>query len=523
MERIAELILKFRIPILIGILILTILALPFIPTLEMKEDETTWFPANDSILTIYRNFKDSFEAGEFVIIAYSWKNPFSPEEVQYLTDLSDALSQIPNIREVISLANVADIIGIAEGLEVKNLLPAENNNSLDITVTKSRIKQNPFIYGILISRDFNTVAIMLIQERNTDKSRSSSESNRAINDSIYNLIKEETVRTGYHFHTGGQMITDTEISSLMQRDIQTFFPLSMLISAIFLILIFRNAVSIIFPLLTVFIALIWVIGLKGFLNSPITPVSTTLFALITIIGLANSIHLISQFRIEYGTTGGKRQAVIAALKKAGSPCFFTSLTTAVGFGSLITSPIPAIYDLGIFAAFGIMVSFLLSILLIPISLLWLQPGSLVSFQREPAAVNSLLTKIADIVEHQRWSVILVFSVITILMAAGIPRIQLEGSMVEYLKPKTRLYQDTRFLDNQLSGVSTTEITISGPEDTFKNPKVLAEIEAFQKELAAVPQVSISYSMVDYLKMINRALNGDNPAFYTIPETPEGVA
>jgi len=523
MEWIAQLILKFRILILVGIFILTLLALPFIPALEMKEDETTWFPENDSILTIYRDFKDSFEASEFVIIAYSWKIPFAPEEVQYLTDLSDALSQIPNIREVISLASVEDIIGTAEGLEVKNLLPAEKGNSLDIAAIKSRIKHNPFIYGNLISRDFNTVAIMLMQERNTDKSRSLSEYNRLINNSINNILKKEAGRTGYHFHIGGQMITDTEISFLMQRDIKIFFPLSMLISAIFLILIFRNVISIIFPLLTVFIALVWVIGLKGLLNSPITPVSTTLFALITIIGLANSIHLISQFRIEYSTLRKKHQAVIAALKKAGSPCFFTSLTTAVGFGSLITSPIPAIFDLGVFAAFGIMVSFLLSFVLIPISLLWLQPGSLTSLQKEPAAVKYLLTKIADINEHHRLSVILIFAGITVLMAAGIPRIQIEGSMVEYLKPETRLYQDTRFLDNQLSGVSATEITISGSEDTFKNPEVLAAIEAFQTELAAVPRVSISYSMVDYLKMINRALNNDDPVFYTIPETSEGVA
>jgi predicted RND superfamily exporter protein len=523
MERISQWIIKFRIPILIGIVILTILALPFIPTLEMKEDETTWFPANDSILTIYRNFKDSFEASEFVIIAYSWKNPFSPEEVQYLTELSDTLSQLPNIREVISLANVEDIVGTVEGLEIKKIFPAGEENPIDIAAIKSRIKQNPFIYGNLISRDFNTVAIMLIQESNKDKLKSSNEYNHVIKDSINNILKKEAERTGYRFHLGGQMITDDEVDSLMQRDIQTFFPLSMLISAIFLVLIFRNVISIISPLLTVFISLVWVIGLKGYLNSPITPVSTTLFALITIIGLANSIHLISQFRIEYANLGDKHQAVIAALKRAGSPCFFTSLTTAVGFGSLITSPIPAIYDLGIFAAFGIMVSFLLSILLIPISLLWLRPGSLTSFQRESAAVKHLLAKIANINEHYRWPLIFLFAAITIFMATGIPRIQIEGSLIEYLKHKTLLYQDTRFLDNQLSGVSNTEIILSGTEDTFKNPEILAEIESLQAQLAAVPQVSISYSMVDYLKMINRALNGDDPAFYTVPETQEGVA
>jgi predicted RND superfamily exporter protein len=523
MERISQLIIKARMPILIGIIVLTVLALPFIPALEMKEDESTWFPANDTNLTIYQDFKNNFEASRFIVVAYAWNDPFSPQEIQYLTDLTDTLSQIPDISEAISLANVEDIIGIPEGLEIKNLLPAAKGISIDIAAIKSRIKQNPFVYGNLISRDFNTVAIMLIQANNTAEHQSSSEFKQEINDSIYNVLQKETERTGHRFHVGGQMITDSEITSLMQLDIKTFFPLSLLISAIFLLIIFRNAVSIISPLVTVFISLIWVMGLKGFVNSPITPVSTTLFALITIIGLANSIHLISQFRIEYDNLRDKQQAIIAALKIAGSPCFFTSLTTAVGFGSLITSPIPAIYDLGIYAAIGIMSSFLLSILIIPISLLWLKPGSLVSFQRDPAAVRQLLTKIADINEHYRWLVILIFSVITVLMAAGISRIQIEGSMIEYLKPKTRLYQDTRFLDNRLSGVSTSEIIINGAEDTFKNPKVLATIAALQTQLATVPQVSISYSMVDYLKMINRALNGDDPAFYTVPETQEGVA
>lgn len=84
---------------------------------------------------------------------------------------------------------------------------------------------------------------------------------------------------------------------------------------------------------------------KGYVDSPITPVSTTRFALVTIIGLANSVHLISQFQIEFNIFQDKKAAIIASLKNAGAPCFFTSLTTAIGFGSLVTSSIPSIYNL----------------------------------------------------------------------------------------------------------------------------------------------------------------------------------
>jgi predicted RND superfamily exporter protein len=307
----------------------------------------------------------------------------------------------------------------------------------------------------------------------------------------------------------------------MDKDISLFFPLSMLISALFLWLIFRNISSIVFPLLTVGFALIWVLGLKGSLNSPITPVSTTLFALITIIGLANSIHLISQFRLEFNGTTDKTAAIVASFQKAGNPCFFTSLTTAIGFGSLITSPIPGIANLGLFAALGIMGAFFLSMILIPLGLLWFTPPTRKNTPTMP--LNTFLNTIADINERHRWLIIAIFGSILIFMALGIPRIRIEGSMLEYLKRGTTLYQDTKYLDRHLSGVSTTEIILNGEADCFKNPALLTEIETFQKRLLAHPQVSVSYSVVDYLKMIYRSLNSDDKAFYRVPETPAAIA
>ncbi|MFH2048969.1 MAG: MMPL family transporter, partial [bacterium] len=439
--------------------------------------------------------------------------------INYLQHLTDSLAQLPHIREAISLTTVENIVGTDYGLEINYLF----DKNLSVSELENRIQRNPFIYGTLVSRDFQTVAIMLILERNNDKNKSLGEYNREIDTGIRDLLLRETAHTGRQFHLGGELITDAAINELMDQDISLFFPLSMLISAIFLWIIFRNLSSILFPLLTVFIALVWVLGLKGYVGSPITPVSTTLFALITIIGLANSVHLISQFRLEINTLQDKKAAIIASLTKAGAPCFFTSLTTAIGFGSLITSPIPGINNLGIFAAIGIMSSFILSIILIPIGLLWLTPKYTKTVFKKSTIVDNCLNKIADINEKHRVIVIAAFTTIIIFMALGIPRIRIEGSMIEYLKHSTRLYQDTQYLDQHLSGVSSTEIIIHGDTDSFKNPELLRDIEALQKRLALHPQVSVSYSVVDHLKLIYRSLNSEDESFYRIPETKEAVA
>ncbi len=156
---------------------------------------------------------------------------------------------------------------------------------------------------------------------------------------------------------------------MMDNDIQKFFPLSMLITAIILMLIFKNLYAVLFPLITVFLSLLWTMGLKVIVGSPITPVSTTLFALITVIGIANSIHLISHFRIESSAHRNRKSAMLKTYQAAGKPCLLTSATTAAGFGSLSISHIPAIRELGIFAAFGIMTAFILSMIIIPSVLL----------------------------------------------------------------------------------------------------------------------------------------------------------
>jgi len=519
MKLIAQLILRFRIPLLLIIVLLTAFFLRYIPRMEMRDDASTWFSEDDSTLIQYREFQDTFEESQFVIVAYTWPRPFADDEIRYLARLTDSLALRPHIRKVISLTNVENIVGTDYGLEIGSLF----DGTPGVADVKKRIRRNPFIYGNLISRDFQTVALVLIPERNADENKSFSEFTQKIDKDIKNFLQRETAQTGRQFHVGGELITDAAINELMDSDIGLFFPLSMLISAIFLWIIFRNFAAILFPLLTVFIALIWVLGIKGFVDSPITPVSTTLFALITIIGLANSVHLISQFRLEFNSLHDKKRAVLASLTKAGVPCFFTSLTTAIGFGSLVTSTIPAIYNLGIFAAVGIMSSFFLSLILIPVGLMWRSPKYPNNNNSKLTALDNCLNKIADINEKHRVIVITLFTAVVIFMAAGIPRIRIEGSMLEYLKHSTTLYKDTIFLDRHLSGVSSTEIIITGDTDSFKNPEVLRDIEELQQMLYSHPRVSVCYSVVDYLKMIYRSLNSDDEAYYRIPESSEAVA
>lgn len=521
MERFGEFILKQRIILLVAILAGTVLFSLHLPELKMEDDETTWFSSGDPVLKAYDELEENFAGSEFVIISYVSDNFFTQSEIMYLSSLSQKLEAIPHVIEVSSLTTVEDIVGTESGLEIKRLIEGNPDKGVDFSYLKQRIDLNPFFRGNLISKEGKTIGIVLKLDLPENEDKGISEMAEEISADIKTLLLREEKETGRKFYLGGSIITDAEIMLMMEKDMSKFFPLSMALTGAVLFIIFRSLSSILFPLATVFLALMWTLGLKGMANSPITPVSTTLFALITVIGIANSVHLISHYRLELPLHKDRKQALLKSYQRAGKPCLFTSLTTAVGFSSLIVSKIPAIRSLGIFASFGIMVAFILSMILVPVGLLWLKlkPQTTRFKQRR----ENVLSRIGAInLKHPRL-VLIAVSLIVLLMGLGITQIRVEPSMLEYLKKGTRLRQDAEFLDEKLSGISSIEVVISGEPDSFKEPGVLRKMERLQEMVEDHPNVPVSFSLVTFVKLINRALSNDRPEYFHIPGTREEVA
>ena len=519
-ERFGRLIVHHRWWWLAGVLALTGLFLFNIPNLTLEDDETTWYSAGDPTLEIYQAFEDRFESDDLIVIGYQWQAPYSPQALSYLATLSERLEkEVPYVDGVTSLTSVDDIVGTATALEVRPLVDADAITSVNSDALRHRIAINPFLRGNLVSEDEQAVAIAVelqLPEGGDDEAITSE-----ILRSVRTILAEEEAATGLRFYKGGARVTDSETEDMLQRDMDRFFPLTLIFTAVILLVFFRHLPSVILPLATVLVSLGWTLGLKTLVGSPITPVSTTLFALITVIGIADSVHLISQYWHEKSTGKTREAVLLATYRRAGKPCLLTSLTTAVGFASLIVSRVPAIRHLGCFAAFGIMSAFFLSMVLVPLGM------DLVSHRRPHTPRNRWLEQLLAGIGRfnlARPCWVLVGSLaITVGMAIGIFFIQSEGSMVEYFKPRSDFRQAVDFFDRNLSGISSTEVILYGERDAFKEPDVLRRMDRLQEAAVEHPHVTAAVSLADTLKLISRALHGDDPDFYTIPDTKRAVS
>ncbi len=117
--------------------------------------------------------------------------------------------------------------------------------------------------------------------------------------------------------------------------------------------------------------LICVLGTMALLNIPYTLVTSIITALSIGIGVDYTIHIIHRYREEYFRLRNPERAAIRTLATTGSALLGSALTTALGFGVLIASPLTASQQFGITATITIVYSLIVSILVVlPAMVVW---------------------------------------------------------------------------------------------------------------------------------------------------------
>jgi predicted RND superfamily exporter protein len=113
------------------------------------------------------------------------------------------------------------------------------------------------------------------------------------------------------------------------------------------------------------LVLFWIVGTMALIGIPYTLVTATITALSIGIGVDYTIHIIHRYREEYARIRDPELAAIHTLRTTGTALLGSALTTAIGIGMLIFSPVPALQQFGITATIAIAYSLIISVVLVP--------------------------------------------------------------------------------------------------------------------------------------------------------------
>ena len=328
-----------------------------------------------------------------------------------------------------------------------------DDNDISTPLTLELINKN-CDNPILITRDL--VNTKLILNTNVDFNRENT------NDLIKVIENNEYIKySSWDWHEAGLPILRTRYVELVEYERGIFIPLAFLIAAITLIWIFRQIKMLIISLTSILISLVWVSGIMALANISINVISYLTFNLLMIIGVSDAIHLLMKYHEEINKNNNKRSSLEIVIEKIGAALFLTSFTTAVGFMSLSITNIRILQEFGIIMGVGIGILFIITIIIMPIMLLYIGIP-------EKTHINRLILKrkksfsFQSLKAVQEFPKVIIFlsTIILIVSIYGIYQIDSNVTVLGDLKPSNKLYRDITFVEENFGGTLPLEIVIS---------------------------------------------------------------
>ncbi len=185
---------------------------------------------------------------------------------------------------------------------------------------------------------------------------------------VYTQLKEDVVRIEgvQEKVTGETILVITTIDSFQRSQIITT-AFSVILSALVLIIVYRNLALGLIAVVPVAISTVWILGTMFLLGISLNVFTVMVTALTIGLGIDYSIHIIERFR-EESQKQNPQKSMQVTIERTGAAIFISAITTICGFAVLLLSPMPLTQHFGIITAATIVFSFDLAVFVLPILL-----------------------------------------------------------------------------------------------------------------------------------------------------------
>jgi predicted RND superfamily exporter protein len=518
-----DILFKYPKSILSIIIIITIGCAFLYSKLPVETSVESLIMEDDPDLIFYNTYKEQFGEDEFLVIAFSDPDLFTPSFLKLIQNLTEEFEAIEEVKEVTSLTNVENIIGSENDFVVEPLVEEVPDNPAAIEIIKQRALNNPLIKGNILSGDANTALFVIRTQTHPEDETYDA---RLIN-KIKQVIENKQKRfMPEKFHLAGWLVTDVNMSGYMNKDLARFMPLTYLFITGLLFFLLRNFWAVFLSIINVSICLLWTMAVLYMTGGAISPMTAILPPLIMALTVSDSIHIFTEFLKTDRSETELPLLMRKTIQHLSVPCFLTSFTTAVGFASLYISDIPPIRHFGLAAASGMMIEFFLSMSIIPIGICFLRNSKSLkkASSRHSTWIYRITSKIAQLIPKAKFFICGVSILLIALSIWGALNLKVETNLIEYFRKSSPVYQDAMFVDKNAGGVNTLEVSFQGKEtDTFLMPKNLETMETVAQYLRNMPEIEQVTSINDFLKQMNKSFHNENPDYYKLPDSKNMTA
>jgi len=483
--------------------------------LQFDYDFEKFFPQGDPDSAFFIEFRESFRSdNDFIIIgAKREAGIFDRKFLAEITMLADSIENLKYVESVYCAINFTEPI-ISGGMPFSRPI-LDYSTEEKMLRDSARLITRPEYIGTFISPDLKSVGIQVLHKEYLSKSACDT-LGRDVQQLVYSYDFDES-------HVIGRCIGQDVYIDMMQHEMLLFMGLSMLMIVIFLVIAFRSWWGVWVPLMVVLLAIVWNLGVMYLLGQKIDVMLTVLPTIIFVVGMSDVVHIISKYFEELRSGLTKMEALKIAFKEIGVATFLTSLTTGIGFLTLMTSSIEPIQNFGLYTAIGVFLAYILAFSLLPAILaLRSAPAVRTTNPREVFWTRWMHNALRWVLGNK--STVLIGSIAIIAFGIwGATQVEVNNFILEDLKEDHFLKQEFDYFADNFAGARGVEVAVLFEDSSaFYELETLQEMTEIQTYLEDVYGIGSFFTPITAISGANRTLKGGADKHFRLPESQEDL-
>ncbi len=511
--------LKYKVVLICFIAVATCIMGYYATKVEIAYQYAKLLPNSHQASKDYIFFKSQFGLdGNILLVGIDYHPLKQVHNFKQWQKLHYNIKSIKGIKSVTSLINLIDIYFDTltqsfkiNPIKIPNVLTKKTLNDY-----LTRLNNLSFYKGLIFNEGQNATIMAVTFDDISVDSR-----NRI---DITNNIKQQTdaftKSTSIQTHLSGLPFIRSTIAQKITHEMSLFLGISFLISIVLLWFFFKSFQSVFYPILVVLCGVIFTFGSIVLFGFKLSILSGLIPPLIIVIGIPNCIFILNKYHLALTQGLTKINAIQKAFYQSCLSLFLANITTAIGFAVFCFANNQLLFEFGLIASINVMITFLLSITLIPIIFSLLQQAPARHLKHlNSNKIKLILNKITHFVFYKKQRLYIITLVIIIISIIGILKIKSVSYIVDDLPSKDLLLEDLKYFENKYGGVLPFEIVINTNEQNgvFKNnARILYKVHALQKLLQSYPEFSKPMSIVELIKFINQSYHQGASKYYKIP-------
>jgi predicted RND superfamily exporter protein len=519
-QRLGKLVLKFRGPLLILLLLITAVMGFYASKVKMSYEFSKAIPTDNPKYLEYISFKQKFgDDGNMLVTGIQTDSFFTLKNFNAYRELQQQIRKVKYVEDILSIPTAVKLAkdSATDKLAAQKIFPDIIQTQEELDSVAAEFFNLPFYK----QRLYNPQSKAYLMGVRINKDVLNSKGRTQVINDVINTVKKFEEKTGLSVHLSGLPLIRTVVADRIQNEMKYFLFGSLLLSTLILALFFRSFSTTMLSLLVVVLGVVWSVGVLYLCGYQITLLTALIPCLVVVIGIPNCIYFINKYHTSYIQSGDREKSLVDMVSKMGVVTLFCNLTAAIGFAVFALTRSAILKEFGVVAGISIMIIFVVSFILLPAALSYLPaPKASQTKYLNNKWITGFLLQIEKWVFHHKKMVYGLTAVVLIFAVVGIFKLKSVSYIVDDLPKTDKIYTDIKFFEKHFGGVMPLEIVI----DTKKpkgiiSPKVDVHAIALFQDSFLVNQKDISkpLSVVDGIKFFYQAASeGIGDSTFTLP-------